>query len=153
MPRSRARFIDVFSFRFNFAVLLCYIFLPYIFLLLFFFSLWEPFHASVLLRNSPTRWCPCPRSSLSTFLQEATRFRYFPPPYTHTDPSPPRWAWQNTHLTRHIPEPQRLTEARTTVRISPRSGKPRKRPARPRISLTDKLSNLHVLLRVKSFER
>ncbi|KAI9828377.1 MAG: Slx4p interacting protein [Thelocarpon impressellum] len=63
------------------------------------------------------------------------------------------WAWQNTHLTRHIPVPQRITEARTLLRVSPRSGKTRRRPARPRVSLTDKLSNLHLLLRADTFAR
>ncbi|KAK8187020.1 uncharacterized protein BKA78DRAFT_271123 [Phyllosticta capitalensis] len=63
------------------------------------------------------------------------------------------WAWQNTHLTRHIPTTDRITAARTTVRVSPRTGRIRKRPTRPRMSLTDRLSNLHLLLRVKSFDR
>ncbi|KAK7555212.1 hypothetical protein BKA81DRAFT_330841 [Phyllosticta paracitricarpa] len=63
------------------------------------------------------------------------------------------WAWQNTHLTRHIPTSDRITAARTTVRVSPRTGKVRKRPTRPRMSLSDRLSNLHLLLRVKSFDR
>ncbi|KAK7545093.1 uncharacterized protein J3D65DRAFT_611762 [Phyllosticta citribraziliensis] len=63
------------------------------------------------------------------------------------------WAWQNTHLTRHIPTGDRITAARTTVRVSPRTGRVRKRPTRPRMSLTDRLSNLHLLLRVKSFDR
>ncbi|KAJ9664430.1 Slx4p interacting protein [Coniosporium apollinis] len=68
-------------------------------------------------------------------------------------PSESKWAWQNTHTTRHIAPAERLTQAHSNIRISPRSGKTRKRPARPRVSLTDKLSNLHLLLRVKSFER
>ncbi|KAF2090699.1 hypothetical protein K490DRAFT_71059 [Saccharata proteae CBS 121410] len=63
------------------------------------------------------------------------------------------WAWQNTHLTRHIPTEDRITQSRMQVRVSPRSGKARKRPARPRASLTDKVANLHLLLRVKSFTR
>lgn len=64
-----------------------------------------------------------------------------------------RWAWQNTHLTRHIPEDERITQKQTVLRISSRTGRARRKIARPRMSLTDKLSNLHVLLRVKSFER
>ncbi|KAI9658565.1 MAG: Slx4p interacting protein [Bathelium mastoideum] len=52
------------------------------------------------------------------------------------------WAWQNTHLTRHL----------TKLEREKRKGsvKPRRRPVR---SLTDTLSDLHLLLRVKSFER
>ncbi|KAK4954680.1 Slx4p interacting protein [Elasticomyces elasticus] len=63
------------------------------------------------------------------------------------------WAWQNTHLTRHIAPDDRITQPQTRTRISPRSGKTRKRIARPRFSLTDRLSNLHLLLRSSSFER
>lgn len=40
-----------------------------------------------------------------------------------------------------------------TFRISPKTGRTRKRPARPRLSLTDRLANLHQLLRSSSFER
>ncbi|CAK3939012.1 Structure-specific endonuclease subunit slx1 [Lecanosticta acicola] len=63
------------------------------------------------------------------------------------------WAWQNPNLTRHIAPDLRITQSRMTVRISPRTGKTRKRSARPRLSLTDRLANLHLLLRSKSFER
>ncbi|KAK5164508.1 Slx4p interacting protein [Saxophila tyrrhenica] len=63
------------------------------------------------------------------------------------------WAWQNTHMTRHVAPDSRLTNARTTVRISPKTGRPRKRPARPRLSLTDRLANLHLLLGSSSFAR
>ncbi|KAI9880909.1 MAG: Slx4p interacting protein [Pleopsidium flavum] len=63
------------------------------------------------------------------------------------------WAWQNTHLTRRIADEQRITIRETKVRISPKTGRARRRPARPRMSLTDKLSNLHLLLRVPSFSR
>ncbi|KAK1825234.1 Slx4p interacting protein [Friedmanniomyces endolithicus] len=38
-------------------------------------------------------------------------------------------------------------------RFSPKSGKLRKRSARPRLCLTDRLANLHLLLRSNSFER
>lgn len=60
-----------------------------------------------------------------------------------------RWAWQNTHLTKRIAEEQRLTARETKVK----RGRTRKHPARPRTSLIDKLSNLHLLLRVPSFAR
>ncbi|KAI9778108.1 MAG: Slx4p interacting protein [Peltula sp. TS41687] len=55
------------------------------------------------------------------------------------------WAWQNTHTTRHIPAAERITEVRRRNK--------RGRPARPRVTLTDKLANLHLLLRVDSFKR
>lgn len=41
----------------------------------------------------------------------------------------------------------------TITRVSSKSGKVHRRPARPRSSLIDKLSNLHLLLRVPSFAR
>ncbi|KAI5237885.1 hypothetical protein E4T42_09107 [Aureobasidium subglaciale] len=63
------------------------------------------------------------------------------------------WAWQNTHQTRHIAPHERITQANTKQRFSPRSGKVRKRTGRPRMSMHDKLANLHILLRAKSFER
>ncbi|CAD0112033.1 unnamed protein product [Aureobasidium uvarum] len=63
------------------------------------------------------------------------------------------WAWQNTHQTRHIAPDERITQANTKQRFSPRSGKVRKRAGRPRMSMHDKLANLHILLRAKSFER
>ena len=56
---------------------------------------------------------------------------------------PRRWAWQNTYLTRHLPKNER--ERRATTRNSKR-----RRPVR---SLSVTLSDLHLLLRVKSFER
>ena len=62
-----------------------------------------------------------------------------------------RWAWQNSHLTRRIPEDQRIT-IRKTAKFT-KGGRLRKRPARPRMSLSDKISNLHLLLRVSSFAR
>lgn len=64
---------------------------------------------------------------------------------SHSD-GPRRWAWHNTHITRRIAEEQRLT-------IRPKTGRTRKRPARPRTSIKDKISNLHLLLRVPSFSR
>lgn len=66
---------------------------------------------------------------------------------------PRRWAWQNTHLTRHVSSDSRLTVAKATTRISPKTGRTRRRPARPRMSLTDRLANLHLLLKASSFER
>ncbi|KAF2170739.1 hypothetical protein M409DRAFT_51007 [Zasmidium cellare ATCC 36951] len=63
------------------------------------------------------------------------------------------WAWQNPNLTRHIPPGSRITQSKMTSRISPRTGKVRKRSARPRFSLTDRLANLHLLLRSPSFAR
>ncbi|KAI9847940.1 MAG: Slx4p interacting protein [Sclerophora amabilis] len=63
------------------------------------------------------------------------------------------WAWQNTHMTRHIPASQRITDYKTSVRTSPKTGRARRRPQRPRASLIDKLSNLHLLLRVQTFRR
>ena len=62
------------------------------------------------------------------------------------------WTWQNPHLTRRILEEERIT-IRETVRKISRSGKVYKRPARPRMSLKDRLANLHLLLRVPSFAR
>ena len=64
-----------------------------------------------------------------------------------------RWAWQNTHLTRHIPDDERITARHNGTKTSPRTGKTRKRVMKPRISLIDKLSNLHLLLRVSYFSR
>ncbi|KAI9676387.1 MAG: Slx4p interacting protein [Caeruleum heppii] len=63
------------------------------------------------------------------------------------------WAWQNTHLTRHIPVAERITEARTRIRTSPKTGRTRRRLTRPPLNLTDKLANLHLLLRADSFCR
>ena len=63
------------------------------------------------------------------------------------------WAWQNTHLTRHITPGSRLTSADMTTRVSPRTGRVRKRSTKPRMSLTDRLINLHQLLTSSSFER
>lgn len=61
------------------------------------------------------------------------------------------WAWQNSHMTRHIPTEQRITEARSTKRVNARTGRSRRRPTRPRLGLTEQLANLHLLLRVDSF--
>lgn len=67
--------------------------------------------------------------------------------------APHRWAWHNTHITRRIADEQRITTRETKVRTFTKTGPTRKRPARPRTSLIDKLSNLHLLLRVPSFSR
>src|ERR1700761_25017 len=64
-----------------------------------------------------------------------------------------RWSWQNTHLTRHIPKEDRITQASNGIRISPKTGKARKKPLKPRGSLSDKIANLHLLLRTNSFAR
>ena len=63
------------------------------------------------------------------------------------------WAWHNAHLTRHIPADQRISFAKTLIKTSSRTGKTRKRPGRPSSSILDKLSNLHLLLRVPYFSR
>ena len=62
------------------------------------------------------------------------------------------WAWQNTHITKRIADAERITARETKVKTS-KSGRTRTRPARPRPSLTGKISNLHLLLRVPSFAR
>ncbi|KAH0557026.1 hypothetical protein GP486_005186 [Trichoglossum hirsutum] len=62
------------------------------------------------------------------------------------------WAWQNAHLTRKISALQRITPAKT-LQTSPGSGHIRRRPASSRVYLTDRLGNLHLLLRVQSFTR
>lgn len=62
------------------------------------------------------------------------------------------WAWQNAHLTRHITAAERISFATTRTKTS-RTGKTTRRPGKPRTSLVDKLSNLHLLLRVPYFSR
>ncbi len=63
------------------------------------------------------------------------------------------WAWQNAHLTRHIAHDQRISFATTRIKTSPKTGRTRSRPGRPKTSLIDKLSNLHLLLRVPYFSQ
>lgn len=58
------------------------------------------------------------------------------------------WAWQNAHITRHISTKERDPKASTSDNTPPQS-----RKARPRPSLKNYLSNLHLLLCAKSFER
>ncbi|KAF7940586.1 uncharacterized protein EAE98_000713 [Botrytis deweyae] len=55
------------------------------------------------------------------------------------------WAWQNPHITLHIPPSARISHATQKKR----SGHPK----RPRHSLQSLLSNLHILLSVSSFSR
>lgn len=64
-----------------------------------------------------------------------------------------RWAWQNPNMTRHIDASSRIAQSRITTRISPKTGKTRKRAKRPRQSLSGHLANLHLLLRSNSFQR
>ena len=64
--------------------------------------------------------------------------------------APCRWAWQNTHVTKRIPKEQRITKS---VSKSPKSKPTRRKPPRPHMSLKDRISNLHLLLRVPSFSR
>ncbi|KXT12911.1 hypothetical protein AC579_10456 [Pseudocercospora musae] len=63
------------------------------------------------------------------------------------------WAWQNPNMTRHIDVSSRIAQSRITTRISPKTGKTRKRAKRPRQSLSGHLANLHLLLRSNSFSR
>ncbi len=63
------------------------------------------------------------------------------------------WGWQNAHLTRHIPHNERISFATTLTKTSFKTGRTRRRPGRPRVSLIDKLSNLHLLLRVPYFSK
>jgi len=56
-----------------------------------------------------------------------------------------RWAWQNPHITIHIPPESRIQHATQKKRGG--------QPKRPRHSVSSLLSNLHLLLRVPSFSR
>ena len=56
-------------------------------------------------------------------------------------------------MTKKIAHAQRITIAETGEKVSRKTGRKRKRPVRPRISLTEELSNLHLLLRVPGFVR
>ncbi|OCK82192.1 GIY-YIG-domain-containing protein [Lepidopterella palustris CBS 459.81] len=64
------------------------------------------------------------------------------------------WAWQNTHITRHAKKEreERANKSSTTTGTSP-PDKTKTRQKRPSYSLEARLSNLHLLLRVRSFER
>lgn len=61
------------------------------------------------------------------------------------------WAWHNPHLTRHISSNDRISVPVTKIRMNNKTGKTRKKLSRPRTSLTDKLLNLHLLLRSAYF--
>ncbi|KAL8874793.1 MAG: hypothetical protein Q9198_006760 [Flavoplaca austrocitrina] len=71
------------------------------------------------------------------------------------------WAWQNFHTTKKIPHDQRLNKPREAGKrkksnLSPTNGdehKKRKKLKRPQLTLSNSLSNLHLLLRVPSFKR
>jgi structure-specific endonuclease subunit SLX1 len=63
------------------------------------------------------------------------------------------WAWQNPDLTRHILSDERISFATARTEASSRTGQMPNRPGRPQTSLIDKLSNLHLLLRVPYFSR
>src|SRR5271156_3442448 len=63
------------------------------------------------------------------------------------------WAWSNSHLTRHISQVERISFATTQTKTLSGTGRTRRRPGRPCSSLTDKLSNLHLLLRSPYFSR
>jgi structure-specific endonuclease subunit SLX1 len=64
-----------------------------------------------------------------------------------------RWSWQNTHVTRHINESDRITKVVKSQKWSRRFGKYVTKVYQPPISLTDKIHNLHLMLRSESFER
>ncbi|KAK5107922.1 hypothetical protein LTR62_000527 [Meristemomyces frigidus] len=63
------------------------------------------------------------------------------------------WAWQNAHTTRHVTAEARITQARSNIRVSPKTGRVKKKPVRPRMGLSERLGNLHLLLHSSSFER
>ncbi|KAI7054337.1 hypothetical protein KC352_g44859, partial [Hortaea werneckii] len=53
----------------------------------------------------------------------------------------------------HVAPDSRSTQVKSTTRISPKTGRTRTRTSKPRLGLTDRLANLHLLLRSTSFER
>jgi len=63
------------------------------------------------------------------------------------------WAWHNAHLTKHISPEDRMSVPTTKTKTDRRTGKTRSRPGRPRKSLLDHLSNLHLLLRASYFSK
>lgn len=63
------------------------------------------------------------------------------------------WAWHNPHLTKHIAAEDRLSLPKTQIKTIARTGKTRKKLSRPRTSLMDKLSNLHLLLSAPYFSK
>ncbi|KAK2748489.1 Slx4p interacting protein [Myotisia sp. PD_48] len=60
------------------------------------------------------------------------------------------WAWQHTVLSRHKASNHESAVA-PSVRICPKTGKPRKGSTRPRDSMTSVMSRLHLLLRSPYF--
>lgn len=64
-----------------------------------------------------------------------------------------RWAWQNPHVTKKIPDAERITWPAIRKQKSRRTGETRPVKGRPSMSLKDRISNLHLLLRVSSFTR
>lgn len=64
-----------------------------------------------------------------------------------------RWSWQNTHITKKIPREDRLLPLKSKKKKSQETTKSRKRPKRPPSSIKDKISKLHLLLRVPNFAR
>ena len=64
-----------------------------------------------------------------------------------------RWAWHNPHITKKIPHKDRITFPNHKVKRNRRTRQERKVPVRPPMSLSDQLSNLHLLLRVSAFRR
>ena len=63
------------------------------------------------------------------------------------------WAWHNAHLTKHISPDDRLSIPTARTKTNKKTGKARSRPGRPRKSLLDHLSNLHLLLRASYFSQ
>lgn len=63
------------------------------------------------------------------------------------------WAWHNPHITRKIPDEQRITFPMEKKKKSRRSGQVRKVKTRPDATLPNSLANLHLLLRVPGFTR
>ncbi|KAI4123270.1 MAG: hypothetical protein LQ338_005351 [Usnochroma carphineum] len=76
-----------------------------------------------------------------------------------------RWAWQNFHITKKVTEQQREEQIANSgkplkrkriVDVPPaphQQCQKKKRPRRPQVTLKNALTNLHVLLRVPSFNR
>ncbi|KAF2705783.1 structure-specific endonuclease subunit slx1 [Pleomassaria siparia CBS 279.74] len=64
------------------------------------------------------------------------------------------WAWQNTHMTRHVDRDIRDARTEDLQKGKKKKGaSPNKRRKRPPMSLEARLKNMHHLLGVKSFDR
>ena len=63
------------------------------------------------------------------------------------------WAWQNPHLTRHIAADERISFPTNKTKMNAKTGRARKRPGRPSITLRNQLANLYLLLRSPSFSK